>query len=323
MIKSKFRIAYILNLIEDSNFFKKTKSIAGAAIKSLGSNSQLTKFDDKSNLIKYIHIIFSPDYFAPVANPCFCLYYSVLKSIKSMLITGYNLSKKVDWQQFHFKISKRPETHRKKYSKNYALPCAKPRLACQKGAGIVFYNIFICGLFLASFLLAASLPYFCSFAEDLKPTLKTELQSEKKLEIAQNLENNEADFNNFDNFDSGQNSKQNPEQNLVATSDKIDQSLFYDIAIIQALNKITAKTSVLKIKTGEKTEFGQISIIAHKCWQAPPDQRPESKILLEVLQNKTDEVSKRIFYGWLFASSPSISGLEHPIYDLTALSCKK
>jgi len=112
---------------------------------------------------------------------------------------------------------------------------------------------------------------------------------------------------------------------FFATSAKAADSGFLNIAVIQALNKITATTSDLEIKIGEKTKFGTIRIIAHKCWQSPLDQKPESKILLEVFEtNKEDGeiVENRIFYGWMFASSPSISGLEHPIYDLTAISCK-
>lgn len=104
---------------------------------------------------------------------------------------------------------------------------------------------------------------------------------------------------------------------------KVDTSNFYNTAIVQGLNKTTAKTSILEIKIGSKIRFGQISIIAHKCWQSPLDQKPESKILLEIFESHGDESEKRIFYGWMFASSPSISGLENPIYDITALSCKK
>ncbi len=101
-----------------------------------------------------------------------------------------------------------------------------------------------------------------------------------------------------------------------------DSARFYNVAILRGLNKTTAKTSSLEMKIEDKINFGQISIIAHKCWQAPLDQRPESKILIEVLERKNDEVEQRIFYGWMFASSPSISGLDHPIYDLTAIGCK-
>ncbi len=129
-----------------------------------------------------------------------------------------------------------------------------------------------------------------------------------------------------------------------ATLDKIDSSRFSNIAIIQGLNKTTAKTSILEARIGEKIKFGSLSIIAHRCWQSPLDQAPESKILLEVFEykpltenpvgnleensnehiekNTESEKPKRIFYGWLFASSPSISGLEHPIYDLIAIGCK-
>lgn len=110
------------------------------------------------------------------------------------------------------------------------------------------------------------------------------------------------------------------------TADKVDTSRFYNFAIVQGLNKTTAKTSILEMKIGEKIRFGQIAIVAHKCWSAPLDQKPESKILLEVFENKNDESGNaqetRIFYGWIFASSPSISGLENPIYDLTAIGCK-
>ncbi len=109
------------------------------------------------------------------------------------------------------------------------------------------------------------------------------------------------------------------------SSDNIDPSRFSAIAVIQGLNKTTAKTSVLEIKIGEKISFGTLKIIVRKCWQTPLDQKPDSKMLLEVFETKNEDSKVkevRIFYGWMFASSPSISGLENPIYDLTAISCK-
>lgn len=109
------------------------------------------------------------------------------------------------------------------------------------------------------------------------------------------------------------------------TVDKVDSSRFYNVAVIQGLNKITAKSSVLEMKIGENIRFGQLTIISRKCWQASLDQKPESKILLEVLEDSTVNgvpSKNRIFYGWMISSSPSIAGLEHPIYDITALNCK-
>jgi hypothetical protein len=131
----------------------------------------------------------------------------------------------------------------------------------------------------------------------------------------------------------------NATEGYKITADKVDPTRFNNIAVVQVLNKTTAKTSILELKIGEKTHFGTIFITALRCWQAPLDQKPESKILLEVFEEKnanndlnfevknekkenTEKKEVRIFYGWIFASSPSISGLESPIYDLTAIGCK-
>ena len=110
-----------------------------------------------------------------------------------------------------------------------------------------------------------------------------------------------------------------------AADDEVTNSNYVSYAQIQALNKTTAKTSILDLKIGQRIAFGSLRIIAHKCWKSPLEQRPENKILLEIFESKTDDntkTEKRIFYGWMFSSSPSISGIEHPIYDITALNCK-
>lgn len=108
---------------------------------------------------------------------------------------------------------------------------------------------------------------------------------------------------------------------------KIDPARFFSIAKIQILDKTTAKSEDKEIKVGEELEFGNIVIKIKKCWQAPLDQKPDSRILMEVFE-KTPIISKesennRIFYGWMIAASPSVSGLEHPVYDIVALNCKK
>lgn len=111
-----------------------------------------------------------------------------------------------------------------------------------------------------------------------------------------------------------------------ATAANIDQKVnalrLNKVATIQILNKVTAKASILELPLKEKKQFGQLEIIAHKCWSAALDQKPENKILLEVLETQSDGESKRIFYGWMFSSSPSISDLENPVYDIRAIECK-
>ena len=95
----------------------------------------------------------------------------------------------------------------------------------------------------------------------------------------------------------------------------------YETATVRLLDKITAKSILADIKLNESYHFGSLDIKIYKCWNAPLAQRPESKMLLEISETKNED-KKQIFFGWLFASSPSISSLEHPIYDITAIKCK-
>lgn len=114
------------------------------------------------------------------------------------------------------------------------------------------------------------------------------------------------------------------EQSYILENDKINPSHFYNSAIIQALDKSTATKSILKINIGSQKKFGNIIIKLHRCWQAPLSQTPESKALIEVIEEVRQNYNvkqEKIFSGWMFASTPSISSLEHPIYDLTILEC--
>jgi hypothetical protein len=109
------------------------------------------------------------------------------------------------------------------------------------------------------------------------------------------------------------------------TLDKIDPERFGEIAILQGLNKVTAKSSRLETKVEEEIVFGQLKIKVLKCIKSRPEERPENKILIKIseLQTEEREEGKNIFFGWMFSSSPSLSSLEHPIYDITAIECKK
>lgn len=118
-------------------------------------------------------------------------------------------------------------------------------------------------------------------------------------------------------------SPEDQDNSFKMTFDKIDSSRFYNKAVLQILNKTTAKSSVVEVAVGNSIDVGQLNIKVGKCWQAPLDQKPDSRILLEISEKKSDNEITRIFFGWMISSSPSISSLEHPIYDVTALNCKK
>lgn len=91
---------------------------------------------------------------------------------------------------------------------------------------------------------------------------------------------------------------------------------------IQALNKITGKSYEYKIKINDSQNFERLMITPLYCWKSSPSEIPENKVLLKVVEDKINKGQEEIFYGWMFSSSPSISTLEHPMYDVKIVNCE-
>lgn len=98
---------------------------------------------------------------------------------------------------------------------------------------------------------------------------------------------------------------------------------FYDVAILQGLNKVTARISQLEAPVGTSVRFGNLEIIVKRCWKSAPNERPENAAMLEIFDRKPDETPVIAFNGWMFSSSPSLAGLEHPVYDVIVLECER
>ena len=102
----------------------------------------------------------------------------------------------------------------------------------------------------------------------------------------------------------------------TTTSDKVYINLI-------ALDKITAKTSSIRLAIGEKNFFGTLEIKALKC------QRSESENISDVVAyiqvkdlSKKDNDRVFLFNGWTFASNPTFQSIDHPIYDLWITGCE-
>ena len=78
---------------------------------------------------------------------------------------------------------------------------------------------------------------------------------------------------------------------------------------------------VVKIPVGETVEFGSLQITARYCDKRPPTEPPESAAFLEVVEVKPGEPAIPRFSGWMFASSPALSSMDHPVYDLWVIDC--
>ena len=94
------------------------------------------------------------------------------------------------------------------------------------------------------------------------------------------------------------------------------------IAVLQGLDKISARTSQIEAPVGSSIKFGTLSILVRDCEQSPPEDPPENAAFVQIYETPPGEDKKRLFSGWMFSSSPALSGLEHPVYDVTLLACR-
>ena len=96
-------------------------------------------------------------------------------------------------------------------------------------------------------------------------------------------------------------------------------------AELQLLDKITARISTRIVPVGGGVEFGTLELRVHYCAYRPPEEQPENAAFIIIYDNGYGDrkLRRALFSGWMFASSPAISGLEHPVYDVTLLSCNK
>ncbi len=98
--------------------------------------------------------------------------------------------------------------------------------------------------------------------------------------------------------------------------------------MLRALDKVTATTQDYTVKVGETLEYGSLSIDAVHCEKRPPEELPETFAFLKIRDARLDgkgqetQENETVFSGWMFASRPALSALDHGVYDVWVIGCK-
>tara|TARA_B100000427_G_scaffold160976_1_gene133900 strand:- start:408 stop:815 length:408 start_codon:yes stop_codon:yes gene_type:complete len=93
-------------------------------------------------------------------------------------------------------------------------------------------------------------------------------------------------------------------------------------AELKILDKVSSKTSSIKVKIGEEFNFQNLLVNVLKCQNSKFDDDPEVTAYMQVRDLKSTNNNKvYIFNGWTFASSPSIRPFDHPVYDIWLKKC--
>lgn len=92
----------------------------------------------------------------------------------------------------------------------------------------------------------------------------------------------------------------------------------YPVVLLGGMDKVTGNVTRFEIPVGGTAAFGSLEITARACRKTPPEETPESASFLQIDDTSLQD---RVFSGWMFASSPGVSALEHPVYDVWVLDC--
>ena len=95
-----------------------------------------------------------------------------------------------------------------------------------------------------------------------------------------------------------------------------------DSAVLRWLDKVTGRVNTLETWVGETIRIGTLSINVQTCMTRPPEETPESGAFIKIWETKPGENTLELFSGWMFASSPALSAMDHAVYDVWVLDCK-
>ena len=100
------------------------------------------------------------------------------------------------------------------------------------------------------------------------------------------------------------------------------QRIINPTAVFAGLDKITGRIISFDVAINETVQFGALQVTPRVCYSRPPTETPNTDAFVEVDEVTLQGENKRIFTGWMFAASPGLHAVEHPIYDVWLTDCK-
>jgi hypothetical protein len=93
------------------------------------------------------------------------------------------------------------------------------------------------------------------------------------------------------------------------------------VLVMTGLDKITGRPTRVVAHLNQPVQFATLTITARYCYSTPPSETPETSAFLQIEDHRPDQQAREVFSGWMYASSPGLNGLQHPLYDVWVISC--
>jgi hypothetical protein len=94
------------------------------------------------------------------------------------------------------------------------------------------------------------------------------------------------------------------------------------IAVLQALDKVTARVITLRATLNQPERFGSLTITVRSCNARPADEVPDAAAWMEIADSRAPANGAAVFRGWMFAEAPGVNMLQHPVYDIRIMECR-
>ncbi len=109
---------------------------------------------------------------------------------------------------------------------------------------------------------------------------------------------------------------------VLAVAPALADKMKNPTAVFSGLDKITGRTISFEVAIDETVQFGSLQLTPRVCYSRPAYEKPQTTVFVEVDEITLKNEYKRIFTGWMFASSPGLNAIEHPVYDIWLTDCK-
>lgn len=109
----------------------------------------------------------------------------------------------------------------------------------------------------------------------------------------------------------------------LTTSGLAQEKIANPIAVFSGLDKITGRITTFDVYINETVQFGALQLTPRVCYTRPDTEAPKTDTFVEVDEITLDRKIRKIFSGWMFADSPGLNAVEHPVYDVWLKSCKQ
>jgi hypothetical protein len=108
---------------------------------------------------------------------------------------------------------------------------------------------------------------------------------------------------------------------LLATPARAEK-IANPVAVFAGLDKITGRIISFDVYINETVQFGALQVTPRVCYTRPPSEQPQTDAFVQVDEITLARKVKRIFSGWMFASSPGLHAVDHAVYDVWLTDCK-